>query len=61
MMNQPKIQTDDPPAEGTSPDHNPTGNTPHGIPKGTENQAAKALPDNARQASETAPLNTEKT
>ncbi len=52
-MNQPKIQTDDPPPEGASPDHNPTGNTPHGIPKGMEDRAATALPNDDRQASET--------
>ncbi len=59
-MNQPKIQTDDPPSEGASPDHNPTGNTPHGIPKGTEDADAKALPTSDRQASETAPRESEK-
>lgn len=55
-MNQPKTQTDDPPREGTSPDHNPTGDTPHGIPKGAEDHAPKALPTDDRHASETAPL-----
>ncbi len=38
-MNQPKIQTDDPPTEGASPDHNPTGDTPNGIPKGLKDAA----------------------
>ena len=55
-MNQPKVQTDDPPPEGASPDHNPTGETPHGIPKGTQDHPSKALPTDDRQASETAPL-----
>ena len=55
-MNQPKTQTDDPPAEGASPDHNPTGETPHGIPKGTGEHAPTASPTGDRQASETAPL-----
>jgi len=54
-MNQPKIQTDDPPPEGASPDHNPTGTTPHGIPKGMEDQDAKGTPTNDRQATETTP------
>lgn len=55
-MNQPKTQTDDPPPGGASPDHNPTGDTPHGIPKGTEDHKPKALPTDDRHASETAPL-----
>jgi hypothetical protein len=60
-MNQPKIQTDDPPTEGASPDHNPTGNTPHGIPKGLEDHDAKGLPNSDRQAGETASRTAEKT
>ena len=59
-MNQPKIQTDDLPAEGAAPDHNPTGNTPHGIPKGLEDHDAKALPTSDRQDNETALRKTEK-
>ena len=59
-MNQPKIQTDDPPTEGASPDHNPTGDTPHGIPKGLEDHDAKALPNSDRQAGETASRASEK-
>ncbi len=54
-MNQPKIQTDDPPTEGASPDHNPTGDTPNGIPKGMK-EAAKVAgrANDDRIASETA-------
>lgn len=55
-MNQPKVQTDDPPPEGASPDHNPTGETPHGIPKGIKDQDPKARASDDRQATETAPL-----
>ena len=54
-MNQPKVQTDVP-AEGASPDANPTGTTPHGIPEGMEKQEAKATPTSDRGATETAPL-----
>jgi len=53
-MNQPKTQTDDPPPEGTSPDHNPTGNTPHGIPKGLGNADVAARPNDGREATEVA-------
>ena len=53
-MNQPKVQTDDPPAEGASPDHNPTGNTPNGIPKGLADIKAAGPPNDARGATETA-------
>ena len=60
MMNQPKVQTDDPPPEGASPDHNPTGETPHGIPKGTEDHDAKALPNDDRKTGETAPRTIDK-
>ena len=60
-MNQPKIQTDDPPTEGASPDHNPTGDTPHGIPKGLEDQDAKGLPTSDRQEGEAASRTAEKT
>lgn len=54
-MNQPKVQTDVP-AEGASPDHNPTGTTPHGIPEGMEDQDATALPNSDRHEAEKAPL-----
>lgn len=60
VMNQPKVQTDDPPPEGASPDHNPTGETPHGIPKGTEDHDAKALPNDDRKTGETAPQTIDK-
>ncbi len=53
-MNQPKTQTDDPPTEGTSPDHNPTGNTPNGIPKGLANADTAGRADDNRIATETA-------
>ena len=55
-MNQPKVQTDDPPPEGASPDHNPTGETPHGIPKAIKDQAPEARPSDDRLANETGPL-----
>ena len=60
-MNQPKPQTDDPPPGGASPDHNPTGNTPHGIPKGMEDHDAKGTPTNDRQDTETTPRTIEET
>ncbi len=53
-MNQPKIQTDNLPSEGASPDHNPTGETPHGIPKGLRDADAVGRPSGDRLASETA-------
>ncbi len=53
-MNEPKIQTDDPPTQGTSPDHNPTGTTPHGVPEGMEDTEAKGHPTSDRQKTETA-------
>lgn len=56
-MNEPKVQTEDPPVEGASPGHNPTGDTPHGIPKGIKDDEPKGLPHNDRGATETAPLN----
>ena len=52
-MNQPKVQTDVP-AEGASPDDNPDGTMPHGIPDGMEKQDATATPISDRGASETA-------
>lgn len=55
-MNTPKVQTDDPPTEGASPDHNPDGTMPHGIPDGMEDHDATALPTSDRQKSETAPV-----
>ena len=45
---------------GTSPDHNPTGDTPHGIPKGIEDHEAKGRPGDDRAATETAVVNSEK-
>jgi len=53
-MNQPKIQTGDPPTEGASPDHNPTGDTPNGIPKGLADAEISGRPNDARVATETA-------
>jgi len=58
-MNQPKVQADIP-ADGASPDHNPTGNTPHGIPKGMSDHDAAATPTSDRGATETAVQNIEK-
>ncbi len=52
-MNQPKVQTDVP-AEGASPDNNPSGDTPHGIPKGMEDHDAKGLPNSDRHEGEKA-------
>lgn len=52
-MNQPKVQTDIS-EDGASPDHNPTGTTPHGIPEGMDASEAKALPTSDRGAAETA-------
>lgn len=53
-MNQPKVQTDIT-EDGASPDHNPTGTTPHGIPNGMADHKATALPTSDRGATETAP------
>ena len=53
MMNQPKT-AEDVPADGASPDHNPTGTTPHGIPDGMDAGEANALPDSGRGTTETA-------
>ncbi len=60
-MNQPKVQTDVP-DEGASPDANPTGTTPHGIPEGMEKQDASpgGRPTSDRGATETAPLRVDK-
>ena len=52
-MNQPKVQTDVP-DEGASPDHNPTGDTPHGIPKGMEDHEATGTPTSDRHEGEKA-------
>ncbi len=59
-MNQPKTQTDDPPTEGASPDHNPTGTTPRGIPLGIENHESKGHPTSDREQTETATHEIEK-
>lgn len=56
-MNQPKVQTDVP-AEGASPDANPTGDTPHGIPKGVAENDPRGRASDERLDSETAPLKT---
>jgi hypothetical protein len=53
-MNQPK-QPDDPPTHGASPATNPSGQTPHGIPKGAEDQEPKGRPSSDRAKTETAP------
>lgn len=53
-MNQPKIQTDDPPLGGISPDYNPTGTTPHGIPQGLADADVTGRPDDNRLATEVA-------
>ena len=58
-MNQPKV-AEDVPAEGVSPDHNPTGTTPHGIPEGLDTEDAAGQPESGRLATETAVLGTEK-
>jgi hypothetical protein len=53
-MNQPK-QPADPPHGGTSPDTNPTGNTPHGIPEGTADHEPKGRPTSDREKTESVP------
>ena len=58
-MNQPKVQTDIP-ADGVSPENNPTGKTPHGIPEALMQEDANALPSSGRIATEVAPLVIEK-
>lgn len=58
-MNQPK-QPDDVPAGGASPDHNPTGTMPHGIPDEMADHEAKGTPTSDRQATETATQDIEK-
>ena len=59
-MNTPKVQTEDPPTEGTSPDHNPDGTMPHGIPEAMKGEKATAKPTSARHETEMAPLIIEK-
>lgn len=54
IMNQPKIQTDNLPPEGASPDYNPTGTTPHGIPEELAKSDVSGRPNDDRIASETA-------
>lgn len=58
-MNTP-TQPPDVAESGTSPDHNPTGDTPHGIPKGMEEHEAKATPTDDRSAVEKAVINSGK-
>ena len=55
VMNQPKVQTDVP-AEGASPDQNPTGKTPHGIPEELVNEEPDGRPSPDRMATEIAVL-----
>ena len=52
-MNQPK-QPEDPPAEGASVAHNPTGDTPNGIPHGDQDASATGHPTSDREKTETA-------
>ena len=52
-MNTPQ-RPKDPPPEGASPDHNPTGSTPNGIPEGLEDAEPKARPTSDRAKTETA-------
>lgn len=59
-MNTPKVQTDDPPTEGASPDHNPDGTMPHGIPAGMKDHDAMATPTSDRHQSETAVISNDK-
>ena len=54
-MNQPKVQTDIS-ADGVSPENNPTGTTPHGIPETLAQEDANALPSSDRVVTEMAPL-----
>jgi hypothetical protein len=53
-MNQPK-QPANPPQDGASPDTNPSGETPHGIPKGIEQHEPKGTPTSDREKTESAP------
>ena len=53
-MNTP-ARPPEPPVEGAPADHNPTGATPNGIPKGMEDEEATGLPTSDRQRTETAP------
>ncbi len=55
VMNTPN-RPKDPPAKGASPDTNPDGRMPHGIPKGAEDHDATGLPSSDRQETETAPI-----
>ena len=52
-MNQPKQPTD-PPAEGTSVVHDPTGSAPNGIPHGEQDAEATGHPTSDREQTETA-------
>jgi hypothetical protein len=53
-MNQPK-QPPNPPEGGASPASNPTGETPHGIPRGVEDHEPKGRPTSDREQTESAP------
>ena len=55
-MNTPK-QPQDPPVEPKKVDHNPGSPMQNGIPEGTKQAEATAVPDTGRQHSETAGSN----
>lgn len=59
MGNTPKVQQDIVPLEGASPETNPEGRTPHGIPEEATEGEPKAKTTNDRFATETAALNIE--
>lgn len=52
-MNEPRTPKDPPPG-GASPDSDPAGTTPHGVPSGAEDRLPKGTPTSDRQQTETA-------
>jgi hypothetical protein len=53
-MSQPK-QPPDPPSDGATPDTNPSGTTPNGIPDGAADHEPKGTPNSDRYKTETGP------
>lgn len=54
-IDEPKIQQDIVPTDGVSPETNPEGRTPHGIPEGAGDYDPAASPTGERFETETAP------
>ena len=52
-MNEPR-RPEDPPPERAKRDDNPAGKTPHGVPRGAEDEHPKGRPTSDRAKTETA-------